>query len=138
MQLALLLADLPGILAVAGQTDTEITRITSDSRQVAPGALFVAYRGVGLDGHRFIPDAMRRGASAIVGELPVADLAVPYIQVQGGRAALAWLLAAWHGHPSKTMALAGITGTDGKTTTVNLLYAISARPRAFAPASSVQ
>jgi UDP-N-acetylmuramoyl-L-alanyl-D-glutamate--2,6-diaminopimelate ligase len=129
MRLAQLLADLPDVLAVAGDLQVAVTHITSDSRQVTPGALFVAYRGIGVDGHRFIPDALQRGATAIVGEQSIlgpltADLPVTFVQVIDGRAALAWLSAAWQGHPSRSMALVGITGTDGKTTTANLLFNI--------------
>ena len=66
----------------------------------------------------------RAGAAAIVGEHKLVDLPVPYARVADGRAALAWLSAAWYGHPSRSMALVGITGTDGKTTTANLLFNI--------------
>jgi len=127
MELRRLVADLPQVLAAWGPTDLPITHITADSRQVVPGSLFVAYRGVAADGHRFIADALARGAAAVVGELPRAALPADppsYIQVPDGRAALGWLSAAWHGHPSRTMALVGITGTDGKTTTANLLFHI--------------
>jgi UDP-N-acetylmuramoyl-L-alanyl-D-glutamate--2,6-diaminopimelate ligase len=127
MQLTELLQDVPGIVATAGPTETPITRIVSDSRQVVPGALFVAYRGVGTDAHRYISDAVSRGATAIVGETPpdeAAARAATYVQVADGRAALGWLCAAWEGHPSRALALVGVTGTDGKTTTANLLYAI--------------
>ncbi|MCU0500734.1 MAG: UDP-N-acetylmuramoyl-L-alanyl-D-glutamate--2,6-diaminopimelate ligase [Anaerolineae bacterium] len=105
----------------------QISHITADSRRVSAGALFVAYRGVGVDGHRYIGDALARGAAAIVGELAFDALSTPppaYIQVADGREALAWLSAAWHDHPSRAMALVGITGTDGKTTTANLLHSI--------------
>ena len=124
MRLAELLAHLPDISAVVGDRQVTITLITSDSRQVTPGALFVAYRGVGTDGHRFIPDAIARGAAAIVGEQAMPGLSIPYVQVIDGRAALAWLNAAWYGNPSRSMALVGITGTDGKTTTANVLFNI--------------
>ncbi len=122
MHLAELLANLPAIVAVVGDLQVAITHITSDSRQVTPGALFVAYRGVGDDGHRFIRDAIARGAAAVVGEQAMPGLPTPYVQVPDGRAALAWLNAAWYGNPSRSMALVGITGTDGKTTTANVLF----------------
>ncbi len=119
-----LLASLPRVIAVSGAHRITISHITSDSRQVAPGALFVAYRGISADLHRFIPDAIARGAAAVIGEQPLTGLPVPYVQVPDGREALAWLSAAWYGHPSRSMALVGITGTDGKTTTANILYCI--------------
>ncbi len=125
MQLTHLLADQPGLLSVVGDPNVAISHIVSDSRQATPGALFVAYRGVGTDIHRFIPAAIGRGAAAIVGEQPPPPgLPVPYAQVHDGRVALAWLSATWERHPSRDMALVGITGTDGKTTTANLLHSI--------------
>jgi UDP-N-acetylmuramoyl-L-alanyl-D-glutamate--2,6-diaminopimelate ligase len=124
MRLVELLVDLPDVVAVVGDPQVDIRQITADSRQVIPGACFVAYQGLGDDGHLFIPDAIARGAAAIVGEQMLADLPVAYVRVADGRAALAWLSAAWHGHPSRSMALVGITGTDGKTTTANLLFNI--------------
>ena len=109
-------------------TGLNITKITADSRQVEPGALFVAYRGVSLDGHRFIPAAIDHGATAIICEdesyLPSFSNAVAYIGVPDGREALAYLSAAWHGFPARQLRLVGITGTDGKTTTTNFLYHI--------------
>jgi UDP-N-acetylmuramoyl-L-alanyl-D-glutamate--2,6-diaminopimelate ligase len=111
----------------------DISKIVSDSRQVHPGALFVAYRGVAVDGHRFIPDALARGAVAIVCEdekqvsfLPALtqDILPPMIIVPNGRQALAYLAAAWYDFPSHQITLVGITGTDGKTTTTNFLYHI--------------
>jgi UDP-N-acetylmuramoyl-L-alanyl-D-glutamate--2,6-diaminopimelate ligase len=108
--------------------DVPVAAITDDSREVTPGAMFVAVPGVAVDGHRFIPAALEAGAVAIVGERPAADLAlpaaVPYARVAHARAALGWLHAAWHGFPSRALVLIGVTGTDGKTTTVNLIHAI--------------
>jgi len=106
----------------------DITHIVSDSRQVGPGALFVAYPGVTVDGHRFIADALARGAAAIVCEelklLPPLDPAAapPIILVPNSREALAYLAAAWYNFPSHHITMVGITGTDGKTTTTNFLY----------------
>jgi len=124
MRLTQLIEMLPGIISLSGETDINISHISSDSRQVTPGALFVAYRGVGVDGHRYIADAVRRGAAAVVCEQPVDNPGVSAIQVADGRSTLAWLHAAWHGHPSRSMTVIGVTGTDGKTTTCNLIYSI--------------
>ncbi len=104
-------------------TEVEITSITPDSRHVAPGALFVAIRGVDVDGTRFIPDAISRGAAAIVAEttLDPPTPSFPYILVPDSRAALAHLSAAWHNYPSRNLRVIGVTGTDGKTTTSTLI-----------------
>ena len=121
-----LLAAVPGVTSAPG-TDFMVTGITSDSRQVAPGMIFVAVPGVNVDGHRFIPPAVAAGAMAVLGERAPAEVslpaAVPYIRVTNAREALGWLQAAWYGFPSRQLTLVGITGTDGKTTTTNLLYA---------------
>ena len=71
-----------------GQDDTEITSLTVDSRQVQPGSCFVAIKGSDLNGHDFIPDAIKRGAIVIVGERPITSLPIPYAQVTDTR--LAW------------------------------------------------
>ncbi len=105
-----------------------IARITDDSRLVEPGTLFVAVRGVHVDGHTFIPQALERGAVAIVGEVERERLSLPadfpYVRVSDAREALGWLHAAWYGFPSRRMVVIGITGTDGKTTTTNLTCTI--------------
>lgn len=132
MQLGQLLAALPNY-RLDGDATTEIAALAWDSRRVGRGSLFVAYPGVTQDGHAFIPAAVAAGAAAIVGEhnsldvrrrLSASDGRVPYVQVSNGREALAWLSAAWHGFPARRLTMVGITGTDGKTTTVNLLYHI--------------
>lgn len=101
-----------------------VSAITADSRQVKPGALFVACTGGTTDGHGYIPDAIAKGTAAVVGEQQLACLAVPYIQVENSRQALAYLAAAFYGYPARKLTMIGVTGTDGKTTTINLLYQI--------------
>ncbi len=123
-----LIQALPAALVAArsGPTLPEVlvTGITEDSRKVVAGNLFVAIQGGMFDGHRFIPQAVEQGAVAVVGTAPPGELAVPYIQVQDARQALALLAAAFYDHPSHEMTLIGVTGTDGKTTTSNLIFEI--------------
>ncbi|MCS6842699.1 MAG: UDP-N-acetylmuramoyl-L-alanyl-D-glutamate--2,6-diaminopimelate ligase, partial [Caldilineales bacterium] len=110
--------------APQGLEGIEIAAITADSRQATPGSLFVAVRGATVNGHRFIPSAVERGAVAVVGAEALSDLAVPYVRVPDERAALAALAAALYGFPSRQLRVVGVTGTDGKTTTCNLIYVI--------------
>lgn len=103
----------------------EITAIDFDSRAATPGSLFVAIPGLRTDGHGYIAEAIRRGAVAVVAERPPVaplDAAVPVILVGNSRLALAGLAAAFNDHPSRALCVAGITGTDGKTTTATLLW----------------
>jgi UDP-N-acetylmuramoyl-L-alanyl-D-glutamate--2,6-diaminopimelate ligase len=127
-KLSELLRHVPDIINVPkGQRDPEITAgITEDSRTISPGGLFIARHGQSVDGHRFIQAAVEQGAAAIVGELPPAEVkcSVPYIQVADASLAMAHLAAALHDFPSRKLVVIGVTGTDGKTTTSNLLYNI--------------
>ncbi len=101
-----------------------ITGIALDSRQVEPGNVFIALQGGSVDGHRFIPQAITQGAVAVVGSEPSFDIEVPYIRVTDGRLALAQLSAAFFGFPARELIVVGVTGTDGKTTTANLIFHI--------------
>lgn len=105
-------------------SDVPVGGISIDSRQVKGGDLFVAMRGGSSDGHRFIPHAIQNGASCIVGDEPVEAGPVPYIQVADARQALSWLTAAFYDWPARKLTMIGITGTDGKTTTSNILFQI--------------
>jgi UDP-N-acetylmuramoyl-L-alanyl-D-glutamate--2,6-diaminopimelate ligase len=90
---------------------------------VGPGIAFVALRGSSADGHAFIPKAIALGASAIIAEqAPADDVSVPWVHVRHSRIALAQAAAALHGHPAKSLTIAGVTGTNGKTTTAFLMH----------------
>ncbi len=104
--------------------DPLIQGVVMDSRQVQPGSVFVAVSGGSADGHAYIPAAVQRGAAAVVGTQPMPGLLLPYIQVRDSRRALARLAAAFHSYPARRMTMIGVTGTDGKTTTCNLIHAI--------------
>lgn len=104
---------------------TEVVAVTHDSRAVVPGALFCCVRGGRVDGHDFAAQAVRGGAVAILCEQPVdVDPTVVQIEVDDVRSAMAQASSALFGHPSKQMAVVGVTGTNGKTTTTHLLRAI--------------
>ena len=107
--------------------DTEIKGITADSREVVPGGLFVAVRGVAVDGHRFIGKAIEAGASVIVAEELPADIPahVETIIVRDSREALGRLASRFYGDPSDELTLVGVTGTNGKPTRATLLYELA-------------
>ncbi len=104
--------------------EQEVKAIHADSRQVQAGGVFVAIPGSTTDGHRYIPEAVQRGALAVVGSQPLGNLPVPYLRVEDPRRALAYLTAALHDFPSRKLTLIGVTGTDGKTTTSLLIFSI--------------
>jgi UDP-N-acetylmuramoyl-L-alanyl-D-glutamate--2,6-diaminopimelate ligase len=105
-------------------TNTPITGIAIDSRVVQPGDLFVAMQGGSVDGHDFIPIAIEKGAAGVVGQKEMGDLSIPYIRVENPRQALTYLAAAFYEWPGRKLTVIGVTGTDGKTTTSNLIYHI--------------
>ncbi len=118
-----------GAVATYGNPDTEIKSVTDDSRKVSEGSMFVAVKGFASDGHAYIPAALEKGAAAIVYEDDKAlDAAggrkegVVYVKTGSSRHALAIIAANFHDNPSRKLSLVGITGTNGKTTTVTLLY----------------
>jgi UDP-N-acetylmuramoyl-L-alanyl-D-glutamate--2,6-diaminopimelate ligase len=97
-----------------------ITGVTADSRAVRAGMLYVAVRGSAVDGHQFVPEAVRRGAAAVATERPLGS-GVAELVVADGRRAAVCLGRAWHGDPGGQLTLVGITGTNGKTTTTALV-----------------
>lgn len=109
--------------SVHGNLDVEICGITSDSRKVAPGMLFVAVRGVNVDGHNYISAAISAGAAAIVAEDNREDCeGVTYVSVENSAVALGYIASAWYDNPSQKIKLVGVTGTNGKTTIATLIY----------------
>ncbi len=110
-------------LSVEGKTDTEVQSLGFDSRTAGAGQLFFALRGTASDGHAYIPQAAAAGAAGIVcEELPETRAAgTAYILVTDSHAALGEAAAAFYGHPSRSLKLVGVTGTNGKTTTATLL-----------------
>ena len=111
MKLRELLAGLTP-LSAAADLETEILRISYDSRTTAPGDVFVAMTGFAADGHAYIPKAVAAGAAAVVCErAPEGD--VPYVQVADARQALAVMAANYYGHPAEDMTMVAVTGTYG-------------------------
>lgn len=102
----------------------EVNSIQFDSRKITSGDIFVAFSGGNTDGHEFIINAIDKGAIAVVGTRDITGLSVPYLRVEDSREALAYLAAAFYDHPARKLTMIGVTGTDGKTTTSNLIYEI--------------
>ncbi len=123
MKLETLLKDI-ACRQVTGNVETDIKDLKCDCRQVQPGDLFVAVRGTVTDGHRFVDEAIERGAVAVVCERLPEELRphVTYVCVHDTAEALGLLASARHGHPSSRLVLIGVTGTNGKTTIATLLY----------------
>ena len=116
-----------GVVRVVGTPDREIVSITADSRKVVPGSLFIAVTGFASDGHAYIASALEKGAAAILFDNPEAlseerAESATWVQVGNSRHALGIAADNFFGHPSSKLTLVGITGTNGKTTTVTLLY----------------
>ena len=125
--LAALLAAVPKhqILSTQGDMATVIGAAVSESSlDIEEGGLFGARRGLSTDGHRYIQDAAAAGAAAVVGEVEQSSLSVPYVRVKNARDVLGPLAAAYYDFPARKLAVIGITGTDGKTTTSHILHHI--------------
>ena len=120
------LAKIAGIETTTTGYDLEITGLHADSRQVGKGSLFVAVKGVTVDGHDYIGKAIEQGAVAIVCEhnncTDAARRICTIVTVPDSAEALGRLASAWYGEPSRQMIVVGVTGTNGKTTVATLLY----------------
>jgi UDP-N-acetylmuramoyl-L-alanyl-D-glutamate--2,6-diaminopimelate ligase len=109
-----------GLLLQAPQGELSLSGVSADSRVIEPGMLYVAVRGSQADGHRFVAEAVRRGAAAVVVEVP-QGISVPEIVVRDGRSAALVAGRLWYGNPTERLSLVGVTGTNGKTTTTALV-----------------
>ena len=112
---------------VAGQDTTEVTEVVTDSRKITKGCLFICICGYKTDGHDFAIEAIQKGASVLVVQ---KDIVLPdgyeatVIKVKDTRYAMAFISAAYFGHPADRLKVIGITGTKGKTTTTYLIKSI--------------
>ena len=113
---------------LSGSMDVDVRDVIYDSRKITEGTVFVCMVGVVTDGHKYIPDAVKKGASAIVVERADEAQQIPdqvtVIQVESARRALAYMSAALFGHPDRKLVTIGITGTKGKTTTTYMIKSV--------------
>jgi len=107
-----------------GGRQTEVSALAYESNRVEPGSLFCTWKGKVKDGHTFVPDAVKRGAVAVVAERQLGDLKIPGIRVENGRRALGRMAANFYGNPSRQVRVVGVTGTNGKTSTAMLLQSL--------------
>lgn len=110
-------------LTIHGDMDQEVTTVCIDSRKCKEGSLYIAMKGTASDGHDFIRNAISSGASVVIGEQDLGlGHGVTYIQVKDSRETAGLVASAFYGFPSQKLKLVGITGTNGKTSTVSLLH----------------
>ncbi len=127
MKLSQLLQGLQPV-QVSADLDMEICHVTSDSRKVQHGSVFVAVAGFAADGNRFIPMALEKGAAVVVtAKKPEQD--IPYVLVESDRYALAMIGTNYYGRPAESMTMIGVTGTNGKTSTTWLLKQVLQKAR---------
>jgi UDP-N-acetylmuramoyl-L-alanyl-D-glutamate--2,6-diaminopimelate ligase len=121
-----LVRELPISATIAGDPAIRLVGVRHDSREIEPGELFVARKGEHADGARFVADAVGRGAAAVMtspGAVEPTSAGVPVVFVDDPSAALAYAASALYGHPSFSLDVVGVTGTNGKTTTTHLVRA---------------
>ncbi len=113
------------IVNIYGDDDVDVTHLTSDSRKVGKGSLFVAIEGISTDGHDYIAKAIEQDVLVVVYDKPIFEeyfSRVTYVQVENSAIALAQIASTWFDNPSQCLKLVGVTGTNGKTTIATLLY----------------
>ncbi len=112
------------IVEKQGSLNLDITGIAYDSRAVNSGSLFFAYKGIHKDGHTYITEAIKNGAAAIIHSTPLERYSpdITYLRVNNPRVSLSPVSAVFNNHPSKKLKVIGVTGTDGKSTTVSLIF----------------
>lgn len=124
MKLADLLRDVP-VVSTSGSMDVDIASVTADSRLVRKGSLFVAIPGTQQDGTQYVPQAIEKGAAAVVTERSAGEVArAPQVVVDDARASLALMAANFYGRPAESLSLVGVTGTSGKTTVARMIESI--------------
>lgn len=117
------LVETSNVVEFYGNADTEITQVCANSRDVENGAAFVAIKGFQTDGHKYIDDAVKKGASAIITE-DYVGVDIPQVVCKNTRKSLAYAGAKFFGEPAKNFKLIGVTGTNGKTTTTYLVKSV--------------
>lgn len=112
------------IAEIKGDSNPEVKNIITDSRKAEKGSLFIAIKGVQVDGHQYIENAIQLGANVIVYEEDINTTAkdVTFVKVANSAEAAGIIATTWYGNPSQKLKLVGVTGTNGKTTTATLLY----------------
>ncbi len=123
MKLEQLIGKIPGHKTIFGDAGVDIRELCVDSRKAAPGALFFCTPGLHMDAHDFAPQAVEKGAVALIVERRL-PLDVPQVVVEDVRAAISYVAAEYFGNPAEKLMMLGITGTKGKTTTSFLVKAI--------------
>src|SRR5262245_36426592 len=112
------------IRSTSGSLDTEISGVAYDSRRVKPGFAFVAIRGSRADANQFVPQAIASGAVAVISGAPAGMSGAAWVEVVDDRETLAVVAGNFYEHPTRSLQLIGITGTNGKTTTTYLIEGI--------------
>lgn len=112
------------VAEIKGNSNTDVTGVFTDSRKAVSGSAFIALKGVQVDGHQYINNALDLGAKTIIYQekIDTSREGITYIKVKDSADAAGKIAAHWYGDPSKKLKLVGVTGTNGKTTTATLLY----------------